>query len=308
MSLLLVARHRDMTPFKEALERTDSNLDIETWPAVAQPERVQFAVSWRHPEHLFSSFPNLKVIASLGAGVDHLLTDETIPDHIRFTRTVIPSLADQMSDYVVSSTFNILRKTDLYFHQQQQGVWKTHQAYRKEDLTVGVMGLGQLGRHVAERLRDNGFTVNGWARSQKKIPGITTFQGEELQKFLNRSNIIVCLLPLTSETEGILDLNLFKQIRQPGFLINAGRGDQLVEEDLIYALDTGLISHAVLDVFSDEPLPGSHPFWGRKQITITPHVASMTDPDEAAALIAENYKRSLSGLELLHEVSRTDGY
>jgi glyoxylate/hydroxypyruvate reductase len=308
MSLLFAAQHRDMTPFKEAIQKVDPNIDVEIWPGILKPERVQFAVAWNHPKNIFTQYPNLKVISSLGAGVDHLFEDQTIPKSIRFTRVVAPSLSDQMSDFVLTAVLNLFRNTEIYIEQQRKSEWKTHRTHSKKELTIGIMGLGELGRSVAERLMENGFIVNGWSINKKDLRGIDTFSGNELNLFLNKSNILVCLLPLTSVTDGILDLNIFKNLRKPAFLINAARGEHLVEEDLIYALDANLIEHAVLDVFTKEPLPASHPFWGRKKITITPHIASVTDPKEAAELIVENYKRLLSGIELLHEVDKNREY
>jgi glyoxylate/hydroxypyruvate reductase len=308
MSLLLISKTRDMNPLRKALLREDPNLDVDVWPAVQQADRVQFAVAWNQPKNVFDRFPNLKVISSLGAGADHLLDDSTIPQSVRLTRIVAPSLSSQMADYVLTALLNLIRKTDLYYRQQRRGVWKTHPAYDKKELTVGIMGMGELGRESALRLAQNGFTVNGWSRSKKNLESVNCFGRDDFGRFLSTSNIVVNLLPLTPETDGILNLDLFKSLRKPAFLINAARGSHLVEEDLIYALDTDIIRHAVLDVFTEEPLPESHPFWGREKLTVTPHIASVTDPIEVAPFIIDNYKRMLSGLELLHEVNRERGY
>jgi glyoxylate/hydroxypyruvate reductase len=308
MSLLLVAQHRDMKPFRDAIVKIDPNIDVEIWPDVKHPERVQFAVAWNQPKNLFGKFENLKAVSSLGAGADHLFSDASIPDSIRFVRVVAPSLSSQMSDYVLTSVFNLLKRTDEYFRQQKRGEWKSLTAFSKDDLKTGIMGLGALGIETAQRLQINGFHVNGWSKSKKVLENIHSFSERELDTFLSETNILVCLLPLTPETEGILDLELFKKLKQPAFLINVARGEHLVEEDLIYSLDKGLIEQAVLDVFSQEPLPESHPFWSRDKITITPHIASITYPDEVADLLLENYKRLLSGMELLYEVDRVKGY
>lgn len=308
MSLLLVSKNRNLKPYREALLELDPNLDIEVWPGISKPEQVQFAVAWQQPANLFEKFRNLKVISSLGAGVDHLLSDNTIPESIQFTRIVAPSLSGQMADYVLTAVLNIIRKTEHYISQQRKGVWKPLESLKKSDISVGVMGLGKIGTEVAAILVKNGFSVNGWARSKKTIDGVNCYAKNELGAFLNKTNIVICLLPLTPETNGILDLDLFKGLKKPAYLINVARGEHMVEEDLIYALDTDLIHHATLDVFSEEPLPESHPFWGRHKITITPHIASVTDPQESAELILENYKRMLSGMDLLHKVDREAGY
>ncbi len=308
MSILLVAQHRDMEPFKEAIRQIDSNIEVEIWPNIENADRVQFAVAWNHPKNVFNRFPNLKVISSLGAGVDHLIFDETIPADIRFTRVVNSSLTEQMSDYLLTSVLNIFRRTELLMEHQRDGVWSHIKPLGKKALTIGIMGLGELGIAAAHRLHHNRFLVSGWSASKKNLKGIDTYSSGELSHFLNQNNILINLLPLTSETEGILNLELFKELKKPSTIINVARGEHLIEEDLIYALDTDLIDHVVLDVFQEEPLPSSHPFWGRKKITITPHIASITDPVEVAELLIDNYKRTLSGLGLLHEINKDKGY
>jgi len=308
MSILLVSKKRDFTALESHIRSIGPNIDVETWPAVAKPDRVQMAVAWNQPENVFATFPNLKVITSLGAGVDHLLYDSTIPETVTFTRMVLPSLKQQVADYVLMSALNILRNSHDYYRQQQQAEWAEHQPIEKDDLRIGVMGLGQLGSVTAKKLEQSGFHVSGWARTKKELSSIRTYTSGELDHFLEEVNILVCLLPLTPETEGILNLETIKKLKQPAFIINAARGEHLVDEDLIYALDTDRIRHATMDVFSDEPLPESHPFWNRDKITITPHVAALTNEKEAAKLIVENYKRLLSGMDLNHPVSRDHKY
>lgn len=308
MSLLLIAKDRDMNPWKEALLEEDPNLDIEVWPRVDKKERVSFAVSWNHPKNVLDGYPNLKVVSSLGAGADHLLNDESLPESVTFTRVVIPSLKDQMAEYVLNAIQNYRFHTSRYVDQKREGFWSKHDPVPKTECAVGLMGLGEMGQAVAGSLATNGFEVNGWSSSKKKLNGIRSFSKTELDDFLTTSNILICLLPLTKETSGILNLDVFKKLKEPSFVINVGRGGHLVEEDLIYALDTGHLNGACLDVFEEEPLPENHLFWNRPKIMITPHIASITDPKEAAKLIVENYKRSLSGMDLLYEVDREKGY
>lgn len=308
MSLLLIAKNRDMNPWKEALLEVDHNLDIEIWPRVENKERVTFAVSWNHPDKVLDTYPNLKVVSSLGAGVDHLLTDKTLPKSVAISRVVIDSLKDQIADYVLTAVQNFRHHTSRYVEQKREGFWSTHDSIPKSECTIGVMGLGEMGREIVNLLLVNGYSVSGWSKSKKEIEGISCYVENELDKFLSRVNILVCVLPLTKETDGILDLEVFKKLQSPSFLINVGRGAHLVEEDLIYALDTGALAGACLDVFEREPLPENHIFWNRPNIMITPHIASVTDPKEAAKVIVENYKRSLSGMELLFEVNREKEY
>lgn len=305
MSILMVAKNRNLTPFKDALLRADNNLDVEIWPNVEKPERVQLAVAWNQPKNVFDSYPNLKVISSLGAGADHLLNDPTIPDHIKFTKIYDPSMVTQMNDYVHASVLSILLKLNNYRRAES---WEPEPKYSRDDLNIGIMGLGNIGKETAFYLANQGFQVFGLSSSKKELSGFQTFSSDEVDDFLDQVNILVNLLPLTNETEGILDLNLFKKLKKPSFLINTARGSHLVDEDLIYALDTNLIESAYLDVFNEEPLPSSHPFWSRDKIFITPHIAAISDPDNVAAALIENYKRLLSGMDLQNVVDKSKGY
>lgn len=308
MSLLLISKNRDMNPWKEALLEVDSNLDIDVWPRVENKQRVTFALSWNHPGKVLDGYPNLQIVSSLGAGADHILADKSIPENVKITRVVIPSLKDQMAEYVLNAIQNYRTHTARYVDQKREGFWSTHEPVSKEDCHVGIMGLGEIGSTVTQMLLSHGFSVSGWSTSLKLIEGVHCFSGPQLNDFLSNTNILVCLLPLTENTRGILDLEVFKKLKSPSFIINVARGAHLTEEDLIYALDMGVLEGACLDVFEEEPLPENHIFWNRPKIMITPHMAALTDPSEAAALVVENYKRSLSGMPLLHQVDRKKGY
>ena len=309
MSLLLIAPDRDMTPWAEALQDEDPNLDIEIWPDVADKKNVQFAVSWNQPKHLLDSYPNMKAISSLGAGVDHLLDDEALPESVTICRVVAPSLVQQMKEYVLGTVINIQRNLVQYIRQKDIGRWEARSHPLAKDVGVGILGLGELGRPVAQQLAQVGYTVSGWSRSEKNIDNVNTFAGaDQLPDFLGQTQILICLLPLTPETNNILDLDLFKQLQNPSWIINVARGEHLVDEDLIYALDSGIIDGAWLDVFNEEPLPDKHAFWNRENIIVTPHIASITKPSEVAGQIVENYKRALSGMELNYKVDRDIGY
>ena len=309
MSLLFISPNRNLTPWKDAVEVSDPNIDVEIWPNVEDKERVQFAVCWNHPEHVLDQYPNLQAVSSLGAGVDHLLADENLPESVDICRVVSPSLVQQMKEYVLAAVLSIQRNLVTYARQKESQDWSLHSHHIAKELSVGVMGLGELGKPVARQLSEVGYQVSGWSRSAKELEGVQCFAGRgELNDFLNTAQLLVCLLPLTEETSGILALDLFKQLEQPAWIINVARGGHLVDEDLIYALDSGLLEGAWLDVFSEEPLPDRHPFWNRPNIMITPHVASITKADEVAEQLADNYKRVLSGIELKHKVDRSKGY
>ncbi|MEX0844752.1 MAG: glyoxylate/hydroxypyruvate reductase A [Balneolaceae bacterium] len=308
MSLLLVAKNRDFSSLQKAIQEKDPNLDVEIWPRVQNKERVTFAVCWNHPKNVLDNFPNLKAVSSLGAGVNHLLNDESLEESVKICRLITSSLKDQMTEYVLNAITNYRLHMAKYTDQKKVGNWEPHSSIPKKYSPVGIMGLGEMGSSVSTYLANQGYKVHGWSRSKKNLEGVTCYSAEELDDFLEATKILVCLLPLTDETDGILDLNLFKKLKKPAYLINVGRGQHLVEEDLIYALDKGLLDGACLDVFDTEPLPKNHSFWNRTKIMITPHIAAITPAKEAAEVLVENYKRLSSGMELMYEVDREKGY
>ena len=298
-----------MQPWKEALLEIDSHLDIEIWPEVQNREQVTFAVCWNHLHGLLEYYPNLKGLLSLGAGVDHILKDNSISESVKLGRIVTPSLKEEIAEYVFNAVLSYRRNWAAYVTQAHEGRWKPHTVIPKKKCKIGVLGLGEMGSSIVQRLIQNEYEVCGWSNSTKERKEIETFAGsEQLPAFLARTQILICALPLTTETEGILNLELFKQLQSPAYVINVGRGAHLIEEDLIYALDIGLLSGACLDVFEQEPLPESHIFWGRPNIMITPHVASVTPLDEASQFIVDDYKRVLSGIEMKLPVDRFRGY
>tara|TARA_R110002124_G_scaffold44656_3_gene135905 strand:- start:5518 stop:6444 length:927 start_codon:yes stop_codon:yes gene_type:complete len=308
MSLLLIAPNRDVSLLVEKLVELDPNIEVEVWPKVQDKERVTFAVAWNHPKKVLNNYPNLRAVSSLGAGVNHLLNDEDLSSKISLARLITPSLKSEMAEYAFQAVLAYRHHTSKYTDQKKEAFWDKHTLIPKKDSVVGIVGLGEMGLSTAKILLKNGYEVNGWSRSKKDILGLKSFSEHELDDFLSQTNILICLLPLTAQTEGILNLDLFKKLKKPAYLINVGRGQHLVEEDLIYGIDTGVLSGAWLDVFEEEPLPENHLFWNRPKIMITPHVAAVTDSKEAAKQILENYKRSLSGMELINPVVREKGY
>ncbi len=308
MSLLLIAPNRDLTELSDQLTNIDPNVDVEIWPKVSDKNKVTFAVAWNHPKNVLDNYPNIKAVSSLGAGINHLLNDKSLSKTVTISRLITNSLKTEMADYILNAVSSIRHHTVRYTDQKREAYWSKHKTISKRDLKVGIMGLGEMGIETAELLNSNGYDVIGWSRSVKNISGIKSYTSDELEAFLTESNVLICLLPLTDNTQGILDLDLFKKLKSPGYLINAGRGSHLIEEDLIYALDTKVLEGAWLDVFEEEPLPENHVFWNRPNIMITPHIAAVTDSKEAANIILENYKRSLSGMELLFQVDRKIGY
>lgn len=283
-------------------------IDFHIWPSTGDPAQVRYLAAWQPPENLADTFPNLELVFSIGAGVDQFDLS-CIPAHIPVVRMVEAGLVAGMVEYATLAVLAAHRDWLTYIAQQREGVWKTMPVRTASSRRVGVLGMGVLGKAVLEKLHGFGFQCAGWSRSEKDMPGIECFAGEEgLQDFLARSDILVCLLPLTSETRGILSRQLFQHLPQGAVLINLGRGDHLVETDLLEALDSNQLSAAILDVCRVEPLPQDHPIWQHPRILLTPHIASMTQPDTSAEAVLDNIRRHREGLPLIGLVDRERGY
>lgn len=305
MSILLINDKFNPKIWTEALRALDPSLNIEIWPQVKDPAKVEFAIVWHYPQGELQRYPKLKAIQSMGAGVDHILSDPQRPS-VPIARIVDPYLISEMSQYVIATTLYYARRLDFYIAAKAKKAWLPQVL---KDKRIGIMGLGQLGSDAAAKLTGLGFQVSGWSRRPKSLEGAHCFSGEaQLPAFLRQSDILICLLPLTAETRGILNADLFAKLPQGAYLINAARGQHLVETDLLQALDKGQLAGASLDVFEVEPLPQDHLFWSHPKILVTPHIASVTRADSAAAQMLENYRRALSGRPLLHAVDVTVGY
>jgi glyoxylate/hydroxypyruvate reductase len=291
------------------LRRHIPELEMRVVPEIGNPKDIDAALVWKPPAGLLASLPNLRMIVSLGAGVDHLLGDATLPRHVPIVRLVDPYMTEAMSEYVLTQVLRLHRQDFAYRAQQHARVWRELPQPNASERRVGVLGLGELGSDAARKLAVFGFSVAGWSRSARRLPGIESFHGREgLMALAGRSDILVCLLPLTRETEGILDARLFAAMPKGAAIVNAARGHHMVEADLLAALETGQLSAAVLDVFSQEPLPQTHPFWRHPKIIVTPHAAAATHAPTAAAGVAENLRRLADGRPLINVVDPALGY
>ena len=283
--------------------------EFRFWPEIGNPAAIEYAMVWQPPPGLLASLPNLKLICGLGAGIDHLLRDPELPRHVPIMRLVDPYMTDAMSEYVVLSALRLHRQDLDYLAQQRAQIWEERDQKNACERPVGILGFGTLGQEAGRKLRALGFPVAGWSRGAKEIAGFKTYAGAEgLAAIAAESEILVCLLPLTAATEGILDAALFARLPRGAGLVNAGRGGQLVEADLIPALDSGQLSGAVLDVFRDEPLPPEHPFWTHPRIIVTPHIAAETHPPTAAAIIGNAIRRFAAGQPVPNLVDLARGY
>lgn len=281
---------------------------VEIWPDIADPAAVEFMAAWVPPPDLATTFPNLKLLFSVGAGVDQLDLS-AVPAQVQVVRMIEPGLTEGMVEYVRFAVLALHRGMLRYVAQQRAQVWQAHPYPPASSVTVGVMGLGQLGLPVAEAIRAMGYDCQGWARSPRQIADIRTFAGAgEFDTFLATTDILVCLLPLTQETIGCLARSLFARLPRGAGLIHCGRGRQLVSDDLIAALDEGQLGAAILDVTEPEPLPVGHPLWSRDDVLITPHTASITRTETGGLSILDNLRRFRRGEALVGSVDRAEGY
>lgn len=309
MVLLLLGEFETPEVWISALKNVMPTLEIKVYPDVENLEEIEAALVWMHPLGVLQQFPNLKVIISTGAGVDHIFRDTHLPPNIPIVRLVDESLTVQMSEYIVLAVLGFHRQINVYKIQQNQQLWQGLPPRNTASCTVGILGLGVLGLDVAKKLKTIGFSVRGWSRTAKQIENIDCFFGtEQFNAFLSGCSVLVCLLPLTPETEGILNQKTFAALLSGAYLVNVARGRHLVEEDLLNALASGQLSGACLDVFQTEPLPKNHPFWTHPQIIMTPHIAAKTIPACVAPQIIEAIQNSQQGLPLKNTADISRGY
>jgi len=314
MSAILVAVEGALAPEWEKAFRAQPGADVRTWPnAIGDRADIAVACVWRAPHGLLATLPNLKLIVNLGAGADFLLADPSLPD-VPVVRAADPDLSMRVTEYVVLHTLRYHRRQPLYDAQQRARVWKEHHQPAASEVNVGIMGLGVIGTDAARVLARIGFNVAGWSASAKSIDGVETFHGAAgLDRFLARTEILICLLPLTDATKSILDRKLFARLKRDGaaggaFLINAGRGPLQVDADILAALDDGTLAGATLDVFPHEPLPAGSPMWGHPKVTVTPHNAGDILPGLLAAQVMRQIGRLERGEPLENLVDRRRGY
>ncbi|HEX7382896.1 MAG TPA: glyoxylate/hydroxypyruvate reductase A [Burkholderiaceae bacterium] len=278
--------------------------------ARAEPAAIDAAIVANPPPGSLAGLPRLALIQSLWAGVDRLLADPTLPAGVPIARMVDPALGAAMAETALWAALALHRGFFDYARQQRAGVWRERAQRRADEVTVAVLGLGEMGRAVAARLARNGYPVRGWSRQPgPALDGVERSHGRAaLPVLLGGADIVVVLLPLTDETRGLFDAHMLDALRPGAGLVNLARGAHVVEADLLAALDAGRLGHAVLDVFAVEPLPAGHRFWSHPRVTVLPHVAALTDPRSAAALAAANVRALRAGRPLAHVVDRARGY
>jgi glyoxylate/hydroxypyruvate reductase A len=299
----------EVAAWRGYIQAYDPTIDFRVWPETGAVEEIDYALAWLPRPGDLARYPNLKAIFWLGAGVDHLLTDAALPRHVPVVRLVDDGLTAGMAEYVLLHVLRYHRRLPELEAQQREGVWRKLAYPLAKDRRVGIMGLGVLGRDVAKRLVDLGFDVAGWSGSPKQLAGVASFHGDEqLIPFLGRSEILVCLLPLTPATTGIINTRTLAALPKGTTFINAARGGHVVDADLIAALDRGHLAHATLDVFTTEPLPVEHPFWRHPHITVTPHIASVTISETASRVVIDGLKALRDGRRPANIVDLAKGY
>ncbi|MCH7409839.1 glyoxylate/hydroxypyruvate reductase A [Belliella sp. DSM 111904] len=306
MGIAIISPSRSTEIWEKEIIGIDNQIDIQVYPDIERFEDVTVVLLWNHPKGYLTKFPNLKLVCSMGAGVDHILADETIPENLPITRIVDPKLTFSMSNFVIMGVLNYHRQWTRYQMQQLERKWDMSKP--EIPVHVGVLGVGELGGDLINKLQALGLEVSGYGNSPKNGLSYSYYYGDQLQDFLNQCNLIVCLLPLTSHTTKFLNKAFFQKCKAGTYLINVARGKHLEEKDLVEALDKGLLSGALLDVFSEEPLPEDHPFWSHEKIQVTPHIASVTNPKAAVPQIVKNYHNILNQQPLINQIDRKRGY
>ncbi|GGD05487.1 2-hydroxyacid dehydrogenase [Aureimonas glaciei] len=313
MTILLSVTGFQPTEWLNALQERAPRRAVILEPNSANDASVDYAIVWKQKPGVLAGLPNLKAIFSIGAGVDHILRDPHLPD-VPIVRIVADDLTARMSEYVVWRVLDHFRRGMAYRAQQAAGLWHDRVQPAAHEMTVGIMGLGELGRDAAQKLGVLGFNIVGWSRTEKTVAGVESFYGASgLDPFLARTDILVVLLPITPETHGILDTGLFSRLKHRTpiggpVLINAGRGGLQVESAILKALDDETLMEASLDVFETEPLPASSRLWKHPRVFVTPHAAATSNAQALVPQILAQIDAFERGEELQHLVDRQAGY
>jgi glyoxylate/hydroxypyruvate reductase A len=309
MALLFYSQFDSPAHWEGHLKRAMPDLEFRVWPEVGDPRDIEAALVWKMPEGELAKLPNLKLIVNLGAGVDSIVGDRSLPAGVPIARIADPEMSRMMAQFVLLAVLRHHRNFVAFERAQRERVW--HYLHPKEtcETSVGVMGLGQLGGAAASELARQGFAVRGWSRTAKTLAGVQCFHGQDgLPGFLDGLNVLVAMLPYTPQTDGIVDSGVFAKLSKGAAFVSVGRGRTVDEDALVAALRSGQVGEATLDVFREEPLAPAHPLYTFDQVLVTPHLASVSVPRSAAEQVVENIRRARAGKPLLNIVDPQRGY
>ncbi|TBU73189.1 glyoxylate/hydroxypyruvate reductase A [Pseudomonas daroniae] len=308
MALLFKTDDERARQWQALFEQYAPDIEVRLWPAVGDARDIRYFAAWQPPADLATRFPNLSVVFATSAGVDQF-DPAQLPDSIDLVRMLDPGITQGITEYLCFAVMALHRQIPLYLDQQKQQQWQAHALLPAAQRRIGIMGLGNLGSAALDSLRPFGFPLSGWSRSPKQLEGVQSYHGiQQLPEFLAQCDILVCLLPLTSETQGILNAQTFAALPRGAQLINLGRGAHLQEDHLLAALDSGQLAHAIIDVLDSEPPEHSHAFWQHPRIWLTPHIGAMTSPHSAFAVLLANLRRHQRGEPMLGLVDRSAHY
>ena len=308
-AVLFYSPNDSPTEWERRLRDFIPNLDMRVWPDIGDPNDIEFALVWKLPPGNYEKLHNLRCICSLGQGVDHIFLEAELPSQVHIMRLVDPWMAQAMSEWMLLQVLRFHRQVPEYEDLERQFKWKVLPPPETSECAVGILGLGELGRDAARKISALGFKVAGWSRTEKEVEGVECFYGEKhLEAFLNRTKILCCLLPLTPKTTGIINSKTISQLPRGSYIVNAGRGQHVVDTCLLRALDTGHLAGAALDVFNEEPLPSQHPYWAHPKVSVWPHVSAQSNADSAAEQVADAIGKVFSGTVPNNLVSREQQY
>ncbi len=308
MAMGLLIRHWDPTAWVDGFREALGD-ELYVYPDMPAQEEITFVAAWRPDPGMLAHYPGLRYLQCLGAGVDQLVGRDDLLEAVVISRIVDPDLTADMTEHLMAILLSDMKHLSSYVHDSEEQRWSPRPYRRWRDVTIGILGMGELGLYAAGALAQMGATVLGWSRSAKHIAEVSSLTGEDgLLSLLESSDYVINLLPLTPATQGILSERLFSQMLPGTALINVGRGAHVDEDDLLAALDSGNLRAAYLDVFGQEPLPVDHPFWSHPSIWVTPHVASRSNPETVIAQVVANYRRAQRSESLKHTVDLRAGY
>ena len=307
MNLAIIAPKVDINSWVKHFEIISEDINIFIWPDIPNYDIIDCVCLWKHPKGSLAKFKNLKLIYSMGAGVDHIVYDHSLPQNIPVCRISDEKLAFSMSNYIITAVMYYHRRLLKYNEDKKNKVWD-NDSHPEIPIKIGILGYGYLGSDAGEKLKYLGFDVIGYSLNKKQINTTKIYYGDQIDEFLNEINILICTVPYTSKTNNLLSSNLFKKLNDNTYLINVSRGKVQNESDILKYLKNGKLSGAFLDVFEEEPLPFSSMLWNHEKVQITPHNASVTNQEAAVPQIIENYKRVISGKKLLNQVDINNEY